>query len=1400
MDTRGKTEYKTDQQKVKEITDKLEQGLSELFESEKYKNYLNTMSKFHNYSINNTLLIAMQKPDATLVAGYQAWQKNFERHVNKGEKGIRILAPAPYKIKEERDKLDPITGEMLLDKDGLPQKEEVEVTIPVFRAVSVFDVSQTDGKPIPELETKELLASVEGYEDFMQALSQVSPVPIAFEDIPGDARGYFSIEDKKIVIQEGMSQSQTMKTGIHEIAHSKLHDRDLNNSLDTVMKDRNTKEVEAESIAYTVCQHFGIDTSEYSFSYVAGWSSGKEAPELKSSLDTIRKTASELITGIEASLREIQLSREEERAEAKESIVLLHNDDYTSYNLFSVQGMETDMIVDTLMQMNDDDKLNVSAYLESKGAWVTEIADQDSREANEYHLDVRYNTDKDIVIDVKAEIAIDEKAKEPINANDIILKITHKDGYEVERFLDTSEDEVVEKVMKALAKLEDKREKSVHDCLKSAGMEYVPIIVSGGRNEGIPQFNDIEFDLVKKDVKFAHHLAASKQAENLINRLEYGKPAFSEEERDLIVNYAFKFNDMEKTRELAEHIYYEEAYGNGGAALAIISAQAEIDNLPDPMVGISEMNDYGYDWSEMLPLTPERALELYDQDVAVYLLHEDGSETLAEGRELLEGYDGLCGVEKADWERYMDRAQDIEQEIGANKEAQLLYSTSDKYGIYQLKKNPELDQFRFTGTEALKRLGITKDNFESIKPENYDLIYVGDLSELKEQTQSETLEAIYEKFNIDHPKDYKGHSLSVSDIVVLHEDGENSAHFVDSFGFTGVPDFVKGLEGVKEQEVEQPEKEDKRDIPIYRETASYARDQGELDLFRLSHKTNMECKAAIEAAVRENFDGMHLNANAVKPVLEEYGAERVGYVLTNTIQQKEWDGRFSKSNKEWAAETVATENTVIGEDRNLSLVVESHPAVLDGFVDLFRQELMERNIELVAGHEVMEEQETELAFQIGDRYLMIHETDGGYDYSVMGLDYREIDGGVYDNPDIGIREALADIVEDLKAPRFDEQTGTYYHSLEQGNIMVNDELIPMDYEEMEEKVDEANRIEPSTVVEDFREKTREHFHEISEMSPEEIEETVKCHVQAKIDEYGIDATIIDAVVIGSRSRGIENENSDIDVVVELSTNEREDDLFNAFNEDGLLIGGISVDINPITEQRTGTLETYLPMAEAYLEEKMQQMAEQAKEVEVTFTVAECSEFHDQGAFYDGITSAEEALRIYENIPADRMNGVPAVGIQVHVVGEEPDQDTQMDIYSGKNINLDLLVHIPEIAGEEKALDMIAELAGCVPDKEIIGEIPKELHDKIELQREDEDYKPLAKVEEIEEQNYNMIDNRLNNGAGEKNRENKEKVEQVERSERPSLSAKLVENKAKVNSQSIQTQSAVNDKKNHREEL
>ena len=1336
------TVYMSEKQKVKEITDKLEAGLKELFESEKYKSYLSTMSKFHNYSFNNTLLIAMQKPEATLVAGYQAWQKNFERHVNKGEKAIRILAPAPYKIKEERDKLDPVTGEMMFDENGMPQKEETEVTIPAFRAVSVFDVSQTDGKPIPELEVNELLSTVEGYEDFVQALMNISPVPIAFEDIPGDSKGYFSTAEKRIAVQENMSESQTLKTMVHEVAHSRLHDKEVNQSMDIPVKDRNTKEVEAESVAFTVCQHFGIDTSDYSFGYIAGWSSGRNMKELKSSLDTIRKTASELITGIEGAMQELQLNREMEQEHGKESILLVHNEDFSEYNLVSVRGMDSAELISALSTMNEEDKSNIPSYLESKGAWTTELADEQTEEAEEYHIDVRYNMDTDELIDVK------ERMEQPIDTN----------------------------------------------------------------------------------------LSVMGQAEQLINQLEAEKNIFTSEERNLIVNYAYKLDDMNKTRELAEKLAYREQYAQQDVALTIIDAKAEIDALPDPMIGLSEMREYGYQWNEMLPLTQEKALELFEHDLPVYLLHTDGAESLAESRERIEEHEGIFGVEKETWNKalkqqtkitliLMDEQEreytypypvvavdieemggdrtavfktsepisdtdvaeihnafygtdlefEIEKELGitwvesinyedgsvitpemARKE-QLLYASTDKYGIYQLKPNPELDSLRFEGTESLKRMGITKDNFDAIKPENYTLLYVGELSELQKETQGATLEAIFEKFNLDHPEDFRGHSLSVSDIVVLHQNGQNTAHFVDSFGYTEIPDFLRE---------QTPEKEKMQDTSGH-------------------------------------------NVQKTEP---------------------EIDG-----------------------DEIIDLGDETEQVLAE----------MKKTLE--------SEQETELAFSIADRFISIQEVDGGYDYSIMGADYKEIDGGIYDNPDVTIREALHDILEDLKSQP--DYNGA------KGNIQREDELIPMDYDGLMEKAEEANRIipesTPSSVVADFKAKTGELFHDISEMNPEEIEETVKCHVQAKIEEYDINATIVDVAVTGSRCRGLEHEGSDLDVVVELSTAEREDDLFNAFNEDGLHIGEVKVDINPITAQRTGTLESYLPQVEEYLE-GVRQVREQEKEsAEVTLTVSECGEFHNLGECYENIPTVDEAIAIWKQIPSERMNGIPAIGINILGRGAEPYEDYEIDVLSGKRIDLGVLDYVPDIKNNPQAMEVITELVAKLPDMEIDGvmseemearvwelrmpdlpqeeqlaveldrlsydydtvlyhdstrnmtenvselaesikqgdtghlttwladiisegAVPEEIKRATELLEKLTEYKPLAKIEEAEEQNYNMIDNVLNNGVGEKAQREKNKRMEEKPPARVSLKVRLAEKKAQVEGKSKEHDVQENEKKSHRE--
>ena len=329
--------------KLKEITDRLEQGIMELFDSDRYKEYLRVMSKFHNYSFNNTLLIAMQKPDASLVAGFQSWKNNFKRNVVKGEKGIKILAPSLFKIKQEMVKIDPATQKPVIGADGKPVKEEKEITIPAFKVVSVFDVSQTEGKELPDIAVDMLTGDVECFKDVFAALEKTSPVPIGFEKIEGNSHGYYHLEEKRIAIDEGMSELQTIKTAIHEIAHAKLHDIDPNAPKEEQAgrPDRRTREVQAESVAYAVCQHYGLDTSDYSFGYVAGWSSGRELDELKSSLETIRSTAAEIINSIDEHLQEIQKERDKEQAQ-KGTTIEAAEPDKDTFSIYQLKrGDET---------------------------------------------------------------------------------------------------------------------------------------------------------------------------------------------------------------------------------------------------------------------------------------------------------------------------------------------------------------------------------------------------------------------------------------------------------------------------------------------------------------------------------------------------------------------------------------------------------------------------------------------------------------------------------------------------------------------------------------------------------------------------------------------------------------------------------------------------------------------------------------------------------------------------------------------------------------------------------------------------------------------------------------------------------------------------------------------------
>ena len=1505
---------RTEKQKVKEITDRLEEGLKELFEGEKYKSYLNTMSKFHNYSANNIQLIEMQCPDATYVAGYKAWQRNFERHVNKGERGIRILAPAPYKIKEEQEKIDPVTNEPVLDRDGMPVMEEVEIKIPAFRVVTVFDYSQTDGKELPGLGVNELHGNVERYQDFMEALSRVSPVPIRYEEMEGDRKGYFIDLSRPIAIKEGMSETQTAKTGVHEVAHAKLHAKEVEQETGTI-KDRETKEVEAESIAYTVCQHFGIDTSDYSFGYIAGWSSGKEMPELKSSLDTIRRTSSELIKGIEAQLLEIEKERAAEQSQ-EDIILLVSNTDRSEYDLLNVKGMERTEIFNLLSAMNDDDRQSVEAYLERAGAWVTLLANERSEEVEEYHLDYAYDTDTHEITDYKALQEEREKANIPIEYGDVIVRISTPDSGEYETIKIAEMQSEVANVLYAIPFLQENEwNGNVLDYLQERGLEFVPIMRSGGINDGYPQFYDFDVDMSAWEVHTASELPVMMQAEQLINRMEFHRSVYDTDERNLIMNHAYKLDDMYKTTSLA-HSLAEQKDDLPLLLETIKAAEEEIDFLPDGMVGLSQMHEYGYSWDEMLPLTKDRASELFGEDVSVYQLHADGSETLVEDKAALQGHDGLFGVEKSDWNAYLEY-QSMKQELEdsePNREAQLLYGNESRFGIYQLKDTEETRDIRFMNMDYLEKEGI------SVSRENYTLVYTGEF------TEGMSLEDIYTKFNIDHPADFTGHSLSVSDVVVLHQDGENTSHYVDSVGYREIPEFTKELSVSAEVSAEKaPVMEETAEIP---EGAAEENTAAEPDNDKVSYYVIEDLSTWAENSPEksrlERFDSL---PEAVAKFAEYQGKDMeekpdmaratFGFNVNGSefdlihVRNHEnclsLDFMHSKAAEESSRfmEDLQTLNHEVGFDK-VRVHREMSPEEIKDFVKqrfeyqlkssglddislymdrfdaLYGQGKMEHlmptdnqkhivedvpftdweNPYIDTKSQTMGREETELAFRLADRYISIQEATEGYDYTIYDMDYRELDGGVYDNPDITIRQALDEIVTDLKEP-------AHRSSLE-GSIRTDDELIPIDYDGLIEKAEQAAKEQleerirtevpeaaESKVIADFKARTEELFNPVNGQTQEDIEMSVYAYLQSKIDEYGMDIELVDMAVSGSRCRGLERAGSDLDVVVEYRGGENEDALFNAFNEDGFKIGGVKVDINPITEGKTGTLGEYLPGVEAYLEEKRAAMQEKAaeqkkeeKQTVVTLTVAECGEFHNFGEYHENIAGVEEAIAIFNQIPPERMNGIPSIGINIHTEGTQSYEDTQMDIISGRVADLEILDYVPDITDNPKAVEVIAELIDKLPDIEVRGSLEKwqaaflaaeidqlsydydtyqynhtvedreaqianitedirigntgylndflnalisdsiregmtdilgkgtELDDSESVQTARKakelldrlaEYKPLAKVEELEECNYNMIDNVLNN----------EKPKEEKQTGRVSIKEELAEKKAVI---------------------
>ena len=704
-------------EKLKEITDRLEQGIKELFDSERYKEYLRVMSKFHNYSFNNTLLIAMQKPDASLVAGFTAWKNNFQRNVVKGEKGIKILAPSPFKIKREMEKIDPATNQPVMGADGKPVKEEKEITIPAFKVVSVFDVSQTEGKELPDIAVDTLTGDVERFKDVFAALEKTSPVPIAFEKIEGGAHGYYHLEDKRIAIDEGMSELQTLKTAIHEIAHAKLHDIDLNAPKEEQQDrpDRRTREVQAESVAYAVCQHYGLDTSDYSFGYVAGWSSGRELDELKSSLETIRATAAEIINSIDGYLQEIQKEREAQQTAEQETPVF---DKLTPEK----QTELSDSIKAMLQTLIDAD---MQAHGEVTDGTLEAISTQG------YFFHDGGLTKADPAAEPTVTVIWSENNK-------------LRDG----QTMPLSE---ADKLFASL----DEANKDIPGYDKTAFR--IDFVMNGKADsyEGRQDFGDGDGGLIAHIESYHAYYANNPDWDNYLLRNK-GKEALDADkaQREMLLHEFVPYLKLHTN--LSEMEQAASAAMRRGEDLT----QTETAYYTVLQQYVSDCRGALNQGSYELPPVPQLAdfdveLQAYKQQVREEIAQEAASAGMTVEEYAANGYEPYA----------------VAPEVAE--------PDKDTFSIYQLKRGDETRDLRFEPYDRLIATG------HSVDAANYDLIYTAEL------TPDMTLGSIWETFNIDHPKDFKGHSLSVSDVVVLHQNGQDTAHYVDSIGYQQVPEFLQ---------------------------------------------------------------------------------------------------------------------------------------------------------------------------------------------------------------------------------------------------------------------------------------------------------------------------------------------------------------------------------------------------------------------------------------------------------------------------------------------------------------------------------------------------------------------------------------------------------------------------------
>ena len=846
----------TNRERLREITDGIEQGIKELFESEKYMRYLSVMSRFHRYSVNNTMLIYMQKPDATLVAGYNKWKDQFERHVKKGEHGITIIAPTPYKKKIEEQKLDPDTKAPILDKDGKIVTEEKEIEIPMFRPVKVFDVSQTDGKPLPELASS-LSGNVPNYEAFMEALRRSAPLPITFEAMAADTDGYFSADHQKIAIRQGMSEVQTVSATVHEIAHSKLHNQkkiqiandeqyqeielfekpglfsngriarddlpegvycyDLRGSdddpgdpvsveekvmvnhaasvllteplelpetgylmlteeeglnftggfstlaqfLQEQRKDRHTEEVEAESISYAVCKYFGIETGENSFGYIASWSQGKELKELRASLETINKTSGTLISDIERHYKEICKERgidpnakaEPETApieQAADAVKVSDRQPTGTLTYYAAECMEFPNLGEYHDNLSLEEAIRIYQVIPAERMNGIKGIGFELKDGSDYEGPFPILTGQ--TIDLDTIQAIDYYRDNPL----------------------------VQKAVKELAAAMPEMEVLGAD----ANQQEALFLIDDATYLHI-QLCDSGWDYTMYDKETMKELDGGQLDMPELSRMKAVFQICDDNDLDSTSLRHAPLSMIETLQEAAYQQMQAEASQMTASAQLPEAQERALDEypMPDEQVSTPDMQEYGYTYDGMIPVTRERALELDAAGLTVYVLHEDNTESMVFDPQEIMDHGGLFGVDREEWEKSPQFHEKVmeRQEHQQEREQAFLSQNRDCFAIYQVSRD-DPQNVRFMNLDWLKSHDI------SIDRSNYDLIYTDPLSE--SGTVPEQLEKLYQQFNLEKPVDYHSPSMSVSDIVAIKQDGKVSCHYCDSGGFTQISGFL----------------------------------------------------------------------------------------------------------------------------------------------------------------------------------------------------------------------------------------------------------------------------------------------------------------------------------------------------------------------------------------------------------------------------------------------------------------------------------------------------------------------------------------------------------------------------------------------------------------------------------